>query len=213
MSAEFISQLAKQGAKKPLMKPLYSVISSCLVLFLYFAILLYYFGLRTDFSTEIHDRFFQIELFFLVAAILFSAASLSFLRLPDFSQKKWVKFLPILFFIGFSLVIFARCICCPDNNPDHLLCGNFDFACLLGIMIFSIIPTAFLIAVLRRGVMTNFTFSFLMIGIASGGLSYFIERLMHETENTSHLFIWHFCPVFLVIFFSAFFTKIFTKKL
>lgn len=204
-----ISNLSKEGAKKPLSKPLQSFAISCLILILYSVILFCFFGIRKDFSSKIHQVYFQIELAISLLTILVSIASVSFLRLPDFSQRKSIKFLPPIFFgILFALLYWQI----NHVTENHIPCSK-DFICFLSIIIFSIAPAAILIFTLRQGIVTNFISSFIAIGIASGSLSYLIGRLIHETENPLHFFIWHFLPTFLVIVLSAFFTKIFTKKL
>jgi hypothetical protein len=75
------------------------------------------------------------------------------------------------------------------------------------------VPLLFLISVLKRGVMTNYSFSFLIIGIASGSFSYLLERLINKTEDLSHILLWHFAPIFLVILLSALLIKKLVKPL
>jgi hypothetical protein len=208
-----ISRLANQGAKPPLPKPRNSAILLCAALFLYAALVVSLFGLRVDFMSKIHQPFFQLELLLSLLTIISSITALVFLRLPSYSEKPSIKNLPLLFFALFSLLIFYRYLNRGNEDFNHVLCAPHEYQCLAGILIFSIIPVIALLIILRRGVVTNFYSSALTIGIGSGAISYLTERLIHETESLSHLFIWHFLPIFLVIFLGALLTKIFTKKL
>lgn len=210
---DLISSLAKQGAKPSLPKPLNSAILLCAALFLYVTLLVSLFGLRVDFLSKIHQPFFQLELLLSLLTIVSSVVALVFLRFPNWSEKSSIKNLPLLFFALFSLLIFKRYIGRSADDFNHVLCAPHEYQCLIGILIFSIIPVIALLIILRRGVVTNFYSSALMIGIGSGAISYLIERLIHETESLSHLFIWHFLPIFLVILLGIILTKIFTKKL
>jgi len=208
-----ISSLSNQGAKAALQDPLKVALKICAALIFYAVLLLFVFGVRADFSTKTHDIFFMAEIFICILTIAVAATALSFLRLPNFSDKFLSKNLAPAFFAIFASMLAYRYFYPSDNDASLALCGVANYRCLVGVITFSIIPAVFLLLILRRGVMTNFYSSALMIGISSGVLSYFIGRLIHETESFAHLFIWHFLPIFIVIFLSLILTKFTIKNL
>jgi len=210
---KLISSLANQGAKAALPNPYQVALKISAALILYAALLVGLFGLRPDFSLKIKEFSFFAEIFISILAIFSAATALAFLRLPNFSDKFLSKNLSPAFFVIFTFFVSYHYFFRADNDSSLALCGVADYRCLLAIIIFSAIPALFLLRILRQGVMTNFYFSALMIGISSGVLSYLIERLIHETESFDHLFIWHFLPVFIVIFLSLILTNFTTKKL
>ena len=212
MSEDLILKLAKEGVKKPLASLNLSCLLSCLALFFYFVTLLLIFGIRSDFLSKISEINFQIELLLCLASSIAACASINFLRLPDLSQKKLANYSFILFFLIFLFLVFSK-IFIPSSEAPEAFCNSFNYQCALGIVVFSLIPLAFLLIILRRGIVTNFIFSALAAGIGSGSLSYLATRLIHESGTSAHLFIWHFLPIFLVIFLAIILTKLFTKKL
>lgn len=208
---DLIKNLQKEGAKKPLTKPIFSILSSCLIMVIYFAILLYLFGIRDDFLAKINQVKFQLEIAFLTLCSLLSCACLNLLRLPDFSERKLVKYPYIFFFLSFLGIIIYEII--TQNNHLPILCGADGKSCLISILLLSLFPLILTIKILKNGVITNFIFSSLAIGICSGSLSYLLLRMSHKTENIMHLVIWHLLPIILVIFCSGFLVRFFTKKL
>jgi hypothetical protein len=208
MSSEnLIKNLANKGAKSALPMPAASFVLSVMFLSFYLVVLLDFFGVREDFSVAINTLPFQIELFLNIGAILFSIAAITFLRLPSLHEKSWVIFIAIILFI---LLFLSLCFnCCEETQ---LACAS-NLKCLMAILLFSIVPLIFLTVVLRRGVMTNYFPSFLLIGIASGSFSYLVERLMSPTEDIAHLLLWHFAPIFIVILLSALLIKKFARRL
>jgi hypothetical protein len=208
---KLIEKLSKEGAKKPLIKTKTVILTTCLSLILYLALLIFAFGLRQDFAAKILETKFQIELFLLISSALISASLISLIRLPDFNEKKYTKFLPILVLIGFLLLIAFEFF--AQNEHGKILCGAKNHQCCLTILIFSAFPLILLLIILKSGIVTNFLFSTIFIGISGGTISYLLLRMTHETENITHLIIWHLCPIILVIFISGILIKIFTKKL
>ena len=205
----FIANLADKGAKKSLPSPASTVIFCLIFLSLYAIILLQVFGVRSDIFTALLNFDFQIEIFLNIILILVSIASVAFLRLPSLGEKSRIGVTIITFFILlFLAVCFDYC-----SQENHAPCPSESYKCLLGILLFSLVPLLFLTAILRFGVMTNYLTSFIAIGVASGSFAYLIERLINSAEEKIHLILWHFAPIFLVILLSSFLIKKTVKKL
>ncbi len=207
-----IKNLAKEGAKKPISLKK-SMAISCIVMIGYLLVVILSFGIREDFFERIFDLSFQIELFLVLASILSASVLISLLRLPDLNQKSWLTNIPPIFFLLLISFLVLKCIFKDMNIMNHIICDNPEHECFLSILVFSIIPTIFLLVILKIGATTKIYSSGMMIGIASGSISYLALRLIHETENAFHLFVWHFIPAILVILLSIFFTKKYAKKL
>lgn len=202
-----ISNLVDKGVKPALPKPLRTFVFCVVFLAIYLVILLQIFGLRDDFAVAIKQSSLQIELFFNVATISLSIAAIVFLRLPRLNENSLINFVAVAFFI---MLFLSLCVsCCLDEKLDCLS----NIRCLIGIVLFAVVPLILLTAILRRGVMTNYFFPFLLIGIASGSFSYLVERLIDTTEHRIHLILWHFAPIFIVILLSFLLIKMTVKKL
>lgn len=211
MEKDLISKLSKEGVKKPLSKPIVTILLSCGTMAIYLGALIAFFGLRSDFSKRILELEFQIEIFLLLLCALVSCSSISLLRIPDIGDKKAAKYLSILCFATFVILMIFKLA--SDNGSHPMLCGAENHECLLSIIILSIAPLLLLILILSKGIVTNFKFCTISIGISGGTISYLLLRMSHETENISHLVIWHLLPIILVIFLSSFLIKSFTKNL
>jgi hypothetical protein len=205
----FITNLADKGAKKALPSPVSTVIFCLIFLTLYAIILLQIFGIRDDIFTILSTFDFQLEMFLNIALIVTAIASVTFLRLPTLSEKSWINFSIIAFFI---LLFLAVCFDC-HSQENHAPCFSENYKCLLGILFFSLVPLFFLTAILRFGVMTNYLSSLIAIGFASGAFAYLVERLINQAEEKMHLVLWHFLPIFLVILLGSFVIKKTIKKL
>lgn len=195
-SENLIKKLSKQGAKKPLPKMLKSIILSCCFLLLYSLLALFAFGLRDDFLQRITEFSFQIEVFLIILTIILADIAVNFLRLPDEAQRPIVKFAPIIsFFILLAYICFLK----PEESSLLVPCNLDGCNCMISILIFSALPAIFLFIFLNYGVSANPYFSALVIGVASGNISYLTSLLNHETNDLQHIILWHFMPNFLVI--------------
>lgn len=206
---KLITNLANSGAKKTLPSPLKTTLFALGFLSIYLIILLEFFGVRSDLLIEIKNHKFILELSLNILVILLSIVAISHLRLPNLDKNPKIIFAIIVLFTIFSALIFFD----YNSHSNQEMCGGLGYQCLIGIVLFSLLPIFFLMAILRRGVMTNYAASFTAIGLASGCFAYLFERLANPTENKIHLIIWHFTPIFLVILLSAFLVKKLIKKL
>lgn len=204
-----ITNLANSKIKEPLPSPLKTTLCAVSFLAIYLVILLEFFGLRNDIFIELKNGKFILELALNILVIVAAIVAISHLRLPNINKNQKIIFALIAIFLMFSALI---CLDFHDNKSQEM-CGGEGYQCLLGIILFSLLPMLFLAAILRRGVMTNYAASFIAIGISGGCFAYLVERLANSVEDRIHLIIWHFMPIFLVILLSAFLVKKLIKKL
>lgn len=206
---QLITNLANSKIKKPLPSPLKTTLFAIGFLAIYLLILLQFFGLRSDLFMALKNNIFIAELALNILIITLAIISISHLRLPNFDKNSKIIFAVIFLFLIFSGLIFFG----NHASGDLEMCGVEGYQCFIGIILFSLLPMFFLMAILRRGVMTNYAASFVIIGIASGCFAYLFERLANPAEHKAHLIIWHFTPIFLVILLNAFLVKKLIKKL
>ncbi len=206
---KLIANLSNQGAKKPLPHPLKTIIFAASFLTIYLIILLQFFGVRGDLLIALKSFIFQVELILNIALIIAAISAVIYLRLPRLDNFSKPIYLILALFILFSL---SLCFSCCDVGT-HEMCGGRGFHCFIGIILFSLLPMLFLMAVLRRGILTNYLSCALAIGLASGSFAYLVERLANATEDRFHLIIWHFSPIFLVVLISSILVKKLIKKL
>lgn len=204
-----ITNLANRKIKEPLPSPLKTTLCAVSFLAIYLVILLEFFGIRNDIFIELKNGKFILELALNILVIVASIIAISHLRLPNINKNQKIIFVLIAIFLMFCALI------CLDfhGNESQEICGGEGYQCLLGIILFSLLPMLFLAAILRHGVMTNYAASFIAIGISGGCFAYLVERLANPVEERIHLIIWHFMPIFLVILLSAFLVKKLIKKL
>jgi len=204
-----IKNLVNSKIKKPLPSPLKTTLFAISFLAIYFIILLEFFGVRSDLFIALKNVKFIAELTLNILVIILAIASISYLRLPNFDKNSKINIAAIIIFLIFSFLICLNCF----NGESFEICGGKGYQCLIAITLLSLLPMFFLMAILRRGVMTNYAASFIAIGIAGGCFAYLFERLANPAEDKIHLIIWHFSPIFLVILLSAFLVKKLIKKL
>jgi hypothetical protein len=206
---KLIANISNKGAKKALPSPLKTIIFAAIFLTIYLVILLQFFGLRGDLAIALKSFAFQAELFLNITLIIAAISAVVYLRLPRLDNFSKPIYLILILFILFSA---SLCFSCCDVEA-HEICGGEGFHCFVGIILFSLLPMLFLMAILRRGILTNYLASSLAIGLASGSFAYLVERLANATEDRLHLIIWHFSPIFLVVLISSFCLKKLIKKL
>jgi hypothetical protein len=204
-----IKNLANSKIKEKLPSPLKTTLCAVSFLAIYLIILLEFFGLRSDLFIELKNGKFILELALNILVIVLAIVAISHLRLPNINKNQKIIFALIAIFLTFSALICLNLY----GNKSQEMCGGEGYQCLLGILLFSLLPMFFLAAILHRGVMTNYTASFIAIGISGGCFAYLVERLANPVEDGVHLIVWHFMPIFLVILLSSFLVKKLIKKL
>lgn len=204
---KLINNLGEEGAKKKLENVAKTTIFAVIFLTIYLIILLEIFGIRDDFFVIIKDFSFQAELFLNVFLIIFAIFLVVNFRLPSLENREFLIYILLSLFILFSSTVCFGC--CEESDK---ICGA-GYNCLIVIILFSLVPMFFLMAILRLGILTNYLVCVLAIGLASGSFAYLAERLVNVTQDRFHLIIWHFSPIFLVVLISSILVKKLIKKL
>lgn len=197
MKQEFITHIAKQGAKKPFYTPSKQLLLWFIVMAIYAALIFSTIGLRADFFQKITEPLFVLELIVIFATSFTSGVAASFLALPDVNQKHYMTKVPLIF-LFFLCIIIGLEYCMQGLVMPEELCGIKNYQCTLAIIIFAIIPSSIFFVILYRAATIHSGFAGFMIGLCGGSFSYLLLRLIHSTENIAHLLAWHLVPVLLV---------------
>ena len=211
MNEEFIKELAGQGAKKPTYQPKQQMFFWSVVMLFYAIVIFLTLGIRPDLSQKIQEPFFRLELFLIFITSLSAGFAASFLALPDSNQKNSIKWIPIISLLLLCLVISHQYFQWR-GLVFSVFCSGLNYKCTLSIIAFSIIPSLIFFVILYRGATLNSVLAGFMIGLCGGTFSYLLLRLIHETEDVTHLFLWHFSPVFLVTLISMIAAKLVIKR-
>ena len=209
---DFVKKLAKNGAKKTIFSPLKGGFAGSILVAIYLFALLGFFGLRSDFATKIIDKQFQFELIITLFTSFSSIYCLNYLRFPDLGEKTLIKLLPFFGFIPFATLILYQYLG-YNHDLNHINCDVPGFYCASSIIFFALPIAAILFFTLYRGTTLNKSLCGVIIGIASGTISYLFLRLIHATEDMPHLFIWHFLPIMVLITLFIFLANKIIKKL
>ncbi len=211
MNEQFIKELARQGAKKPTYQPKQQMFFWSAVMVIYAIAIFLTLGIRPDLSQKIQDPFFRLELFLIFVTSVSAGYAASVLGLPDSNQKNSIKWIPIISLVLLCLVIVHQYFEWRDLVFSIFCSGNYK--CAFSIVTFSIVPSLIFFVILYRGATIHSKLAGFMIGLCGGTFSYLILRLIHKTEDVTHLFLWHFIPVFLVTLISMIAAKLVMKRI
>lgn len=212
MEKDFIKNIASTGAKKPMICPRTQLCLLGLITVLYTIILVSYFGLRSDFKTIILEPIFLIEIGLVLATSICAGTYANFLSLPDINQKRSIRNLPFIFLALLSAIVFYQHMLTHDLHLEQL-CGMENYRCARAVILFSIVPSIIFFITLYNGATTNYILSGLMIGLCAGSFSYFLLRIIHATQNISHLFIWHSLPILFLVILSVLIARFVVPRL
>lgn len=211
ISEEFIHNLAKEGAKKPFENPYLLGTKWFLLLTIYFAALVLFYGHRSDLLEKINQPAFLIEIIFLILTVITATFAASFLALPDLNQKPYIRFLPLipLAFLSlmliygifnFSTISFVECL-----KSGHSVCFTH-------LIFYSIIPALIMFWKVKKAAPIKFYWSGLMIGLAVASFGYLMLRLVEKSDEPELLLMWHFVPIFVIMIMGMIAGKILLKS-
>lgn len=193
---DMISDLAKDGAKKPFPSPLKVLGAWAAMLLLYIVGVFLYFPIRPDFLETLKTMPFLGQLGLAIVMVVSAAVSASYLALPDSNQKPWIRFLPLLPFI---LLIGMLSMAVAALGKAGLA-GCLDMqqmACAKTVLLFSVLPSVLMVYTIQKAAPIHYFWAASMAGLAGSGIGYVLLLLIEPHENPAHLLIWHFLPVLL----------------
>ena len=143
---QLIADLSKQASLvKSMPHPLVSLLKWAAGSGIYLALLMAYFGLRSDMTLKLVSPLFLIEIGLLICMILASGLSVALLSFPDMYQKRLAAFAPLVPFMLFIAVLAVEWLerrstiakACPWNRMSALHPVLFHFTRLLDFLLFA----------------------------------------------------------------------------
>ncbi len=157
----------------------------------YMGMLLLFFGLRQNLLIKFHSPLFLAELGFLASIMITSALSAAILSFPDIYQKRWLVFTPVLPLLLFIATLF---IAWQNDNPPAPLPPH-GIECLACITMFSLLPAAFMLFILRKQASTHYAIAGSIALISAASVGCLTLRLSENTDSIPHLVEWHYLPM------------------
>jgi hypothetical protein len=157
----------------------------------YVAVLLAFLGVRPDLLLKMHSFLFAGEIMLLALIVISCALSAMVLSFPDMQQKRYIVFLPVVpvaLFVGLLAVSWLHDTP-PSPEPLH------GFECLRCIALFSLLPVAGLLLLMRRQATTHSLLAGAVAMLAASSLGCLTLRLSEDTDSIAHIVKWHYLPI------------------
>ena len=157
----------------------------------YMLIMLLCFGLRGDLPQHLHAPLFLAETGLLACLVVTSGVSAIVLSFPDLYQRRWLAFTPVLPLLLFLVTLYIEWLrdSPPSPEPPH------GMECLLCISMFSLLPAAVLMLLLRRQASTHYYLAGAIALLAATSIGCLTLRLSEKTDSIAHLVKWHYLPM------------------
>ncbi len=160
----------------------------------YVALVIYYLGLRPDFTMKLgSDPAYIFELLLAFMMSMSGVMSSHWLCVPDMRGQNWM---PVVSATLFTVLVgwLALQLSVEFNFLDHM---HFSH-CMLDGTIFGLIPAASIVFLSMRGKTTRPVLMVFMNIIAACGIGYLGLRLTCGCDDTSHIVIHHILPYVLM---------------
>lgn len=194
-TSEVIAQLADQAAPVKAL-PAAHVYAGLLVgvSLLYLVVAQFFLGVRPDLYTQLTRSVFVAELLALFALSLSSIYAALILMRPDGTHYQAVLKIPYL-----ALCALAACIALQWMMPldARMVSPAFSLQgreCALCIALLSLVPSAVLFSIVRKGASTQLARAGWYVVLASSAIGCITQRIAEMNDALSHLLVWHYLP-------------------
>jgi hypothetical protein len=208
---ELIASLSTELPKSQLCTPVHYGVRVMTLLFVYGMGAQLVLGLRTDLVAQFNHPFFVLEIVLLALLTGLSTWSAILSMYPDMYQKRGIPNLPYAVFALLTTLIFLQLIMpyVPVTVSPQL--SVHDMECALCIASISIIPSALIFRILRKGASIHALRSGSFAGLAAAGIGCLTLRLAEANDSLMHLAGWHYLPTLLFAMLGAWIGKVFLK--
>jgi hypothetical protein len=164
-------------------------------------------GLRPDLTMQFTRPFFDAEVGLLAALLMTSALASVLVMYPDAYQKpKLLKVPYIVFIMLVGLVIFQ--IFMPlDTRMVMPTPGAHAMECAICIGAVSLVPSALIFALLRKGASVHQFQAGAFAVLAATAIGCLTLRLAEANDSMMHLVSWHYLPTLLFTILGAYIGK------
>lgn len=151
-------------------------------------------GLRPDLALQLREPRFVAELAALLAILAATALSAAILAFPDLHQQRRTALAPAWALALFALVMSYSWLADvpPAPPPEH------NIECTLSILLFSLLPSAWIFYALRRFASTHLRLSGIVAVLFAFSTGALWLRLHEQTDSITHLVEWHYLPMIAV---------------
>lgn len=193
---DLVMQLSKGATPKPPLRLTVLAPAVFAVLIVYAFGAQFYLGLRPDLAAQFSNPFFIAENGLLFVLALCGALASLHALYPDMLQRQWMIVTP---FIIFSALVVLLTVSGMRDNPslamDFLAHENFaGMECTLCIGALSIIPSALLFALLRKGATTRPLVAGAIATLTAAAIGGLVLRLAEPADSSAHFILWHYLP-------------------
>lgn len=194
---QLIAELSTQTPQAPLRTPLHYALALAAMLLVYALATQAVLGLRVDLAAQLSRPFFVLELTLLAALTLSSARAAVLCLYPDsYQQRRWLK-LPYLIFAALVAFLLLQLPMAPDDRMMLPETSVHGMECALCIASVSLIPSALIFLLLRRGASVHPLRAGSYAVLAATGIGALTLRLAEADDFLPHLLIWHYLPTLL----------------
>lgn len=151
-------------------------------------------GLRDDLAVQFHEPWFIAELAALLGILVSTALSAAVLAFPDLHQQRRTAWGPAWVFALFALIMSLSWL--ADDPPAPLPVHNIE--CTLSILLFSLLPSAWIFRVMRGFASTHLRLSGIVAVLFAFSTGALWLRLHEQTDSIIHLAEWHYLPMIAV---------------
>jgi len=159
----------------------------------YIAVIMFFYGIRTDLASVLRDPMFITHTVLLIALGVIAGFAALQISVPERSMSKpLVGCIAGLTGISLFLISFQTCTT-PGCEAGH------GFACSFHIFILGIFPVAALTLMVKRAAPSHRIWSGVLMGLTMIGLSAAALQFACGNSDPLHLLVWHWLPGFLFV--------------
>jgi hypothetical protein len=192
-----IQRLATAGPRKPLAHPVITAGKWLLAVSMYVIVIAVFSDVRPDLGMKRHQPMFVMELVGMLATSVTAALAASWLALPDVGQRPWIRYLPFLPLLLLAVMLLEEMG--PADAIPLIECVKLQrYDCIIRIVLFSLLPAAWLFGTIQRAAPTRCCWAGSMAALSVASFGYILLRLVDPNDDPSQLIVWHFLPVLIV---------------
>ena len=196
-TADLIASLSREAPKAPLKPPGYFGWWLGAVLAAYGLGTQFFLHLRPDLAMQLTRPMFASEIILLALLTITSVASSIFAMYPDIHQRRWPLNLPYAVFTALVLFILFQMSMAWDVRMVAPPEGAHGMKCALCIASVSILPSALIFGLLRKGASVHPLRAGSFAVLAASGIGCLTLRLSEANDSLMHLAQWHYLPTLL----------------
>lgn len=168
-------------------------------------------GLRADIAMQLSRPLFALEIILLATLALASFMAAILVMYPDAYQKPKLLKLPYGIFIALFVLMSFQLLVPADVRMIILEPSSHSIECALCIGATSIIPSAIIFIILRKGASVRIFQAGSFAVLAAGAIGGLTLRLAEANDSIEHLLTWHYVPTLIFASIGALLGKFLLK--